>query len=234
MARKFVAASNQYLYNANAVKDAVPLTMACWVKPADVSASYIPMSLTDTAGQIDYFCLQLTITTGTLVARTRSVGGGDNAETANVVTAGKWHHICGVWAATDDRKSYLDAGTAGTGTADLTPAGIDTTSIGAHKDSVILQHLNGQIAEAAIWDVALSTDEIKQLAHGMSPYLVNRANLLAYWPLTLDDTDLAGVYDLTAINSPTFSNSPPGIIYPGRRGKAGRVWGSKLSTAGRR
>ena len=41
----------------------------------------------------------------------------------------------------------------------------------------------GRIAEAAIWNVALTDSEVQALASGVSPLRVRPESLQAYWPL---------------------------------------------------
>ena len=75
------------------------------------------------------------------------------------------------------------------------------------------------MAEAAVWDVALNDDEVAALAHGYSPRLIRPDHLAAYWPLGglpgQNDKDLLGSHELTAYNTPSWTDHPP-LVYPVR------------------
>jgi hypothetical protein len=75
--------------------------------------------------------------------------------------------------------------------------------------------MSGSIAEAAIWNVALTDAKVAILAAGFSPLFVDPQSLVAYWPLVRDtDDDVVGGYDMTAYNTPTVASHPPKIFYP--------------------
>jgi hypothetical protein len=79
--------------------------------------------------------------------------------------------------------------------------------------------LNGQIAEAAVWNVALSAAEIASLSKGFSPLLIRPASLVAYWPLIGrhdPEIDPVGRFDMTLTANPTTA-AHPRVILPHRR-----------------
>jgi len=112
-----------------------------------------------------------------------SKGNFSSAQTTTNASQDTWHHLCGVFAASDDRTAYLDGGNKGTDATDLSPDYVDLTAIGAFKDNTPGEYCSGRIAEAAIWNVALTDAEVAILADGFSPLLVRPASLVAYWPL---------------------------------------------------
>ena len=75
--------------------------------------------------------------------------------------------------------------------------------------------MNGRLAEIAIWNAALTDDEVLSLSKGVSPLRVDPQNLVAYWPLygngspepnyVRNSTDLA----LTLINAPPQIDHAP-------------------------
>ena len=73
--------------------------------------------------------------------------------------------------------------------------------------------MSGHIAEAAIWNVALTAAEVTVLAKGVSPLFIRRQNLVAYWPLYglhSPETDFSGNNRVMTLNNgPTRGNHPP-------------------------
>jgi hypothetical protein len=111
-----------------------------------------------------------------------SGASGGTAATAGTVTAGAWHHVCGVEFAANDRRVYLDGTPAGTNTDVKTPGVPVEQGIGAFIDGLTLLY-EGDIAHVSLWDAALTDDEVNALSAGVSPLRLDRGNLVAYWPL---------------------------------------------------
>jgi len=88
---------------------------------------------------------------------------------------------------------------------------LDVTSIGTlYRSDNPGTYVDGSIAEAAMWNVALSDGEVAELATGIRPMRVRPQNIVSYWPCVRDqDYDIVGGYDMTPINSPTISAHPP-------------------------
>lgn len=115
-----------------------------------------------------------------------------------------------VLASTTSRTPYLD-GTAGT-------TNTQTNNVGTGQDRLTLatylsgsspqELLNGRLADAAVWNVALSADEIASLAKGFKPTRVRPQSLVFYAPLIRDLNDLRGALPLTNNNSATVTDHP--------------------------
>ena len=76
--------------------------------------------------------------------------------------------------------------------------------------------MDGYMAEAAVWNVALTSAEVSVLSKGYSPLLVRPQSIVSYWPLigrTSPEIDLVGGYGMTLVNAPTTA-AHPRIIYP--------------------
>ncbi len=216
MSRLFDDASLEYLYNATAPLTAVPITMACWFNSDDITLDQSLITIGDTTGGgTDFFELLLAGAGIADCVRASTTGGGAGASanaTANYVV-NQWHHACAVFEATNSRYAYYDGGNAGWNATNRTPVGLDTVSVGAWKLSAISEYMSGMIAEVAIWDVALSADEVLALGRGASPLTIHPQNLVCYWPLIQgNDNDFVGGFNLTAVNTPSISDQPPGIF----------------------
>lgn len=88
---------------------------------------------------------------------------------------------------------------------EFTPFGsINTATIGARRDTDVDIHFKGKIAEVALWNVALSDDEIALLSQGESPLNIRRADLIHYWPLdgnASPEPDLVGARPGTLVGT---------------------------------
>lgn len=218
MARAFDDAASQCLSYAGAPVTAVPVTLACWLY-LDDSITPTVFGLFNHTNQsgVHFDYLQLLIQSGTVGARAYSIAGGASALATTALGLNAWHHACGVFAANNDRRAYLDGANKGTNTTAITPAGLDRTGVGAHiKDEGNAFFFSGRIAFPAIWNAALTDDEAAMLADGAWPPLVRPNNLVAFWPLNgaAPEPDIVGGYDLTPVNSPTVTDNPPYVIPP--------------------
>ena len=158
------------------------MTMACWFFP-NATENATLMDIADSGVSNHSQTLQLR-SGGEVAARTRAgAGGSKRALSTSDYSLSTWQHAAGVWTTTTDRKVYIDGGSEGTDTASSDPANEDRTFLGAAADSSISDFFNGNLAEAAIWDVALSTSEVAALANGWTPLRVRPTALVAYWPL---------------------------------------------------
>lgn len=213
MARLFDDASNQYLSVAQPVVAAVPLTMAAWIYKDDTADDACVMSIADVATATHFF--QLEYWNDELVyAGTCGGGAVQEAMTSAAGGINTWVHACGVFPAINSRAVFLNGGSKGTNSGSATPAGLDNTSIGAKVASSIVNYASGRIAEAAIWDVALTDTEVALLSKGFSPLFIRPQNLVAYWPLIRDtDDDIVGGYSMTPYNTPTVA-AHPRVLYP--------------------
>ena len=219
MARAFDDASLEYLEASSAPTLAAPFTMACWAYTDDATIDQVGMSIGTDGSNVRYWWLGFA---GAVVGdpvrlRIESPSANRNADTATGYSTGTWHHLCAVEAAADNHAVFIDGGSKGTNLLSVTPApsapGI--MDIARRAASSPDTYLSGRIAEAAVWDVALSDDEVALLAKGFSPLFIRPQNIISYWPLIRDnDNDRFGVANLTAFNTPTVADHPPTIIYP--------------------
>ena len=156
-----------------------------------------------------------------IYAVVRTTGGMfADASVDSGVAANTWAHAAAVFASTTSRTAYTN-GTAGTTNTTSRDAGtsINTVDVGNFGGGTLL---DGQVAEAAIWTVALTTAEIALLADGLSPLFVRPQSLAFYAPLFGragaggEEEDWVGGAPLTATGSPTVAEHPR-IIYPRRR-----------------
>ena len=218
MARLFDDASIQYLNVASTPVSDYPLTMACLVNCDDISSDLIVMSVGDKDVSNHYHALMTNESGGTTYIASRAIAGGTpgTANSTSGISADTWHHACVVHTNSTSRAAFLDGGNKGTDATDRTPANLDATQISGRLDDAGAQPFSGAVAEAAIWNVALTDFEVwLQAKLRLSPLWIRPQNLVFYSALlNNEDYDIVGRRKLTAYNSPTVAAHPPGIIYP--------------------
>lgn len=221
MSRAFASGSSQYLGYAGALVSAYPWTFGCWYRTTDVTTVQVIFSIGDTAASSDYWHFaMLGNADGDLLvfdcdSSSQPFG---RSQTTTGVTVNTWHHCVAVGASASSRTVYIDGGSSGSNTTTITPSSLDTTSIGrASWASATKYYLDGLVAEAGLWNVALAATEIGMLADGFSPLMVRPDALVAYWPLIgrfSPEPDRMGAYPLTVTGA--TQSAHPRIIYPSR------------------
>jgi hypothetical protein len=216
MSRSFNSLSSEYLEIDSTPVVAAPLTMACWGYITDTTANRCCMFVGDKDSGSDYWRLDFEggAAGDPIAFISRGTGGNVNAETSTGFSSGQWHHACGIELSDSSRAVYIDGGSKGTESTTVTPENSDRVSIGRSGDSTPGAYFDGRIAEAALWNAALTDAEVASLAAGYSPLFIRPQSLVAYWPLIRDeDQDRIGGYDLTPFNTPSIASHSP-IIYP--------------------
>lgn len=182
--------TSSYLIGGSAVLTAEPITMACWFKAANVTASHVLMSIGTNAGASRWQIVENT-TGGSIIQAISALSGtsGTSAGGSGTVS-GIWRHFAGVFASTTSRKAYLDGVGMTTDTTSIAITGTNRTLIGARINSTAGAFAAGLIAEAAIWNVALTDADMIALAKGVRPSQVRPQNLVLYAPLLREIIDI--------------------------------------------
>lgn len=220
MALGFDVGSVEYLSVTAAPVTAAPLTMACWARSTNITINQAVMSLGQVGVTNEYWALTFRgARAGDPVSFQAQAAAASfqAADTSTGYSANTWHHIAGVAASATDRRSFIDGGSKGTKTTSVTPLSVDTIRLANYARSTSFS-LDGQIAEAAMWSVALSDAEIALLAKGFSPLLLRPESLFFYAPLL---SAASPAPELILGNNLTHTGTladtdHPRIIYPGR------------------
>jgi hypothetical protein len=212
MARTFNG-TNDALRATSTPVTAAPLTIACWFNQT-TSAAQLLMSV-GVNGGIDRFQMFTNGPGSQAVAATANQSGTTGQSVvAGAPTSGQWHHAASVFASTTSRTAYWN-GTAGTpNTTSITPAGIDSIVIGSRYNTTLGAYFGGSIAEVAIWNAALSDEEIASMSKGFHPALIRPASLQFYAPLIRAVQDLRGGLSIGELGTGTTASTHPRIIYP--------------------
>lgn len=179
MARKFVAASSQKIIFGSAPATAVPLTLSCWWNPVSNAVGQSIFELNDN-GTNGVFSIRQD-SSGHILATTIQAASVTSATTSTTDSSGTWCHACATFTSTSARAAYLNGGGKGTDATSKTPSGINQTEIGHGGGGFA----NGNIAECAIWNIALADAEVASLATGIPAWLVHPEALIFYAPLSM-------------------------------------------------
>lgn len=126
------------------------------------------------------------------------------------VSVNTWHFVAmtlesssSSWTFLDSAANKTQATSTGTNTAgdDIWIGAIDLFGGGVDY------YFPGDIAHAAVWDAALSDEQIDQLANGADPRKVGSP--MSCWPLIRDGTDWCGSRNLTGSGSPSYDGDNP-------------------------
>jgi hypothetical protein len=217
-ARRFTSASSQSLDVDTPVVTAAPFTMACWFNATAASGAQTLMWLGDKDASDQYFQLALNISTvGRISMQSRAGGSLPIAEPTTSYVANRWHHACGIAAAANDRRAFLDGGSKATETTSSTPAGADRTSVGRLARSAPTFYFDGYLVFPTIWNIALADCDVDAMAKGAHPLTIRPEAIVAFWDWTGANTEfgLRGTYPLvnngsTPVNGPAFLSRPIG------------------------
>ena len=215
MARLFDDGDNEYLRDTNIAAIAHPYSLSAWFNTNDVTVNQLVLSIADADGT-DYAGLMIRGGDAGDFLRAYSYdgAGNDSAISTVGVSINTWHHGLAVFAATDDREIWIDGGGYHTDGNNRAVTDIDAVAVGVSADVTPFGYMSGPVAEAAVWDVALTAADAAILASGYSPLFVRPQNLVFYVPLVRDnDEDIVGGISMTAFNAPTIASHPP-VIRP--------------------
>jgi len=215
MAGAFDGAS--HLEAASAVVSAAPFTMNCWFNVTALAANQSMVSVSDASAVNHYWFTAVAGNIGGDPVRASAAAGGGAAaaDTSAAPGAGAWHMATYVETAANDRDSYLDGGNVGSDATNLAPTNVDVTTIGAW--TIVGTQFNlftGSIGEVAIWDVALTTDELAQLAAGFSALFIRPGDLVVYHPIWGGNLTVPMIGPTFVNNGVTDAADHPAIYYP--------------------
>jgi hypothetical protein len=220
VARLFTAASSEIAANTTAAPlTAVPLTMAGWARLTALgSVTRIMCEIRDKDnGTSQRAGWRVEMNNNEQVVARSSSSNGSSSAAGGTMTPGVWHHVGGVFSSNASRIAYLD-GTAGSAeTTSRIPANVDCVLLGAGLISASTVNLpwDGGLIEWAIWNVALTADEMAMLAAGVHPRRIRPANLV--WRQASDDQrhivldDVSGLH-LTLSGTQYVPDIPPQLL----------------------
>lgn len=196
MARSFNG-STDYLTVASVPISAYPFTMACFFNTTDTTTAQGLIAFDSGAGNYHALLANGNVG-GDPVGAASRISTYTAATSSTGYTSGTWHHAAGVWTSSTSRDAFIDGGSKGSDTNSRLFDTMVNTDMGIFKSAT--GYLTGSLANAAIWNVALTDAEIASLATGVSPLLIRPQSLVGFWPLVGNnspETDFVGNNDLT-------------------------------------
>jgi hypothetical protein len=213
MARNFVIASSQSLSDTTTPPvTALPFTFAAWVKLTAIGGVQTLAAVSE--GSTAENWVELIVDTGgNLLAQYHGNGGSTVSANAGVVSSGTWLHAGAVFTSASDRTAYWDGSGVNNTTAANALGTVNYTTLGTLRYvGTFVDFLGGDLAEAAMWNVALTAAEMASLAKGMSPQFVRPAALVGYWPLLGNESP--EVDRTKQLNHLTLTNTPTKAAHP--------------------
>jgi hypothetical protein len=211
MAYDFVPASSQYLTTASSPVDVAPLTIAAWFNSDSVTAAQSVLSVDDLASPSRIAVQARGDVAGDPVRLQYLPSSGDQAiaNTSTGYSQNTWTSAGGVFPAGDNRSAFI-GGTVGAANTVVDNGSVPSAVviIGAVRISSISTYFDGRIAEAAIWNVALTDAEVASLSKGFKPTRIRPQALVFYAPLIRNIQDTRGGRAITNNNTATVANHP--------------------------
>jgi hypothetical protein len=190
---------DDHIEATSAVVTGVPLTLACWFNPDNITTNFIAMSISANTGT-ERHILQLAGAVAGDPVRAQSSGGGTTVQgsSATGYSASTWQHAAARFSANNNRRAYLNGVSGTVNTGSVTPTGLNRTNIGcSYAAGVTATFMAGLVAEVGIWNVALDDAEIVALYKGFRCSLIRPKNLVFYAPIIREVDDYARGVSLT-------------------------------------
>jgi len=196
--------SSQYLAREEAVVNSYPWTMACWALFDTGAANNTIMYIGDVSVTNQTWYMGQAGVFNKLFLFTRAGGIESTAQSASAFSLNTWVHCCAVAASATSRTIFLDGDQGGTDATDKTPTGLDRTAIGAIADDTSIRSIHsGRIFLPSIWNNAISTEEVFQLAQGAYPWEIRPSALRSCW-MGQHGRDIIGHYHMSLYNGVSF------------------------------
>jgi hypothetical protein len=219
--------------------NSVPITLACFIKiSAHPAAADMFVNFGETNASIDHTHFIRTAivddsweavsdagaSAGTATVASVNIDSAAIGTTYNATTG--WAGIVGVFTNDSLRDLYI-AALANTGQNTATRVVNNGLSYIAVAEALTAaQVFTGLMAEVAIWNAALTTNEVTSYLAGNSASQIQAANLIGYWPLSASNAtqsnegvDAGG--DLAVTNA-VFSSDHPTITLAGSAARSSK------------
>lgn len=217
MSRLFDDGANEYLEIDQAVVSGVPLSICGWMYSNDLTIDQALLFVGDKDVATEYHCVYMrgAVAGDFVQAISRgAVGGINRAVTTTGFSVNTWHHVAGVFAASDDRAALIDGGSKGTNAVNTLPVNFDRTSIGRFGDSTPIAYMSGRLAEAVVLRIAATDYQVWLHAQGVpAPVVWPGWAIAAYYPLFETDRDFhTSIYNMAPFNTPGWAPHPPKVL----------------------
>lgn len=202
MARRNTGSTSNYI-TATPPTLSGSVTLACWFRPANLTATSNLLTLTH--GDGTYVALAFDGSNAYALGDNRLIvdagGGIAVSATPAVQETSIWHHAVCRHTNTSLRDVLIDGGGVGTNTSSQSFTAPAYFNIGAYyAGGSVFSPLTGAIAEVGVWDVVLTDDEVRRLATpGTKPTDVRPDHLVIYRSLDANESLPRGGKGLTGL-----------------------------------
>jgi hypothetical protein len=192
---------------------ATPQTLVVWVRPSVTNGSGKTL-LTTTGAANHYQLAGISVGLNRWYVASRAGGSESYAASLTPPALNQWTHIAAVFASGTSRVIYVNGVPEGTNATSVSPT-LTAMSLGIRCDGGFPNSgspsiFEGDLALAAIYNVALTTSEIEQLAGGGSPAKavhptkIRPQSLIAEWSL-----DGGTAFERNSVGLPVFLTNLP-------------------------
>ncbi len=214
---------DDYVEHNTALVNGTPFSISAWVKTSATANEAVFWT-----GNKDssYHYFDLIILNGHAAADARDGGTGSQAEGTTYINDGKWHHVVAVFNSSTYREIFVDGNLENTDTNFRAPTGINRWSIGKMRDATPALDFNGSIDEVAIYNRALTADEIKQhYINGLNSEQYCTPAVLEPFVPTCGENHTQGIVSYWKADGDAYDyvNGNDGIDYGGLSYASGRV-----------
>lgn len=211
MARTFDNSGTHSLIRTPAPATGTPVTLAVWVNPSSTTTVSAALSIGTAFG--DYIIIFHNASN--FVGGQYAMASGPASAAASITTPnmviGTWYHLCAVFTSSTVNSAYLNGANLVTnsGHTAVTPATLVRATIGANQGGGFGE-FSGTVAFPAIWNIALSSADVLELATGLSPRMKHPESLLCYARLdgNSPETDMVSSITWTLTGVPTVADNP--------------------------
>jgi hypothetical protein len=206
----------------------IPVTISLWAYP-DIGNDYLWLAgMAEDSSNYIYLGLMSSgdgSNPSTLRLNSKENASSDNVHTTNTYDVTDWNHCIGIWTSSTSRTVVLNGDWANRGTSTTSKPNptFAMSGIGGAPNTTTPTwqgaRMDGDLAEIAVWDVALTQSETEALAAGAPPLLIRPASLVFYDPLYKYAATLPAIVNSTSVslntadgeagNASTASRHPP-------------------------
>lgn len=182
MARVFNG-SSEYVRFGSAPVTAVPLSISARIRPGASGGGHTIFAVLNSASDNEWWRIAYNGTTDTALADSATSGGYSSAVSTATIASGVWGVVTGVFSSVTSRVVYVDnSKLTDPVTTSLTVSGANRLTVGVLDRPSITEYFEGDIAEVAVWNVAITDADQASLTAGASPLNVRPGALVFYAP----------------------------------------------------
>jgi hypothetical protein len=141
-----------------------PFSMSAWVYPNNITAAHVIAGWNAGAASRANLVFRGDVANDPVAAQSvNSAGTAASALSTSAYRANDWNHALGVWAASNDRRAYVNGAGKGTTTTDIALSGISFFNLGTqYVSGARVNFLDGRVADVRLYARALADAEARE------------------------------------------------------------------------